>query len=103
MDKQEFIKIITEGDLDWENTPSKERFEIEVFANKYLRKSLDKHLQQLQQCPRSRERSLAITKLQESIMWLGQDLARLNTPNPYPDSMNTDNTKIEPTADKFKK
>ncbi|MEO1479682.1 MAG: hypothetical protein AAFV01_14005 [Bacteroidota bacterium] len=41
---------------------------------------------------RSRERSLAITKLQEAIMWLGMDLKAqreegLNTgPNPYPNS-----------------
>jgi len=54
---------------------------------------------------KSRERSLAITKLQESIMWLGMDLKAMNeegmgnTENPYPESYNADNDTIHPTAD----
>lgn len=53
----------------------------------------------------SRERSIAITKLQEAVMWLGMDLKSINdeTPgaaeNPYPSSKDPSNTKIEPTAD----
>ena len=35
----------------------------------------------------SRERSIAITKIQEAIMWLGMDLKDIGeTPNPYPHS-----------------
>jgi len=76
--------------------------EKEIIANKKLRVSLDKQLQELKGLNRSRERSLAITKLQEAIMWLGMDLKRLNEDNPYPDSYDPNNTKIAPTADGLK-
>ena len=79
-----------------------ELIEKEVIANKTLRKNLDGQLQNLKKCPASRERSLTITKLQEAIMWLGMDLKRLNEPNPYPNSKNPENLKIEPTADGLK-
>ncbi len=74
----------------------------EVVANKSLRKGLDAVLQNLKKCPKSRERSLATTKLQEAIMWLGMDLKRLNEPNPYPNSYNPENTIVEKTADDLK-
>ena len=74
-------------------------FEKNVKANKQLRVNLDAELQNLKNIPNSRERVLAITRLQEAIMWLGMDLKRLNTPNPYPNSYNPENTKIAPTAD----
>lgn len=73
-----------------------------VKANKQLRVNLDEELQKLKILPSSRERSLAITKLQETIMWLGMDLKRLNEPNPYPHSYDPSSTKIEPTADGMK-
>lgn len=76
-----------------------EQRDFEVIADKQLRKSLDAQLQELKQLVPSRERALAITKLQESIMWLGMDLKRLNEANPYPNSKDPSNTKIEPTAD----
>lgn len=50
----------------------------------------------------SRERSLAITKVQEAIMWLGMDLKAMNTPNPYPESYNPESPRMEPTADNLK-
>lgn len=74
----------------------------DVIANKDLRKNLDVNLQHLKGLPKSRERSLSITKLQESIMWLGMDLKRLNEPNPYPESYNPENTIIDKTADGLK-
>lgn len=74
----------------------------DVKANKLLRVGLDAQLQNLKGCHGSRERSLAITKVQEAIMWLGMDLKRLNEPNPYPNSYNPSNSKIEPTADGLK-
>ncbi len=74
----------------------------DVISNKDLRKNLDVNLQHLKGLPKSRERSISITKLQEAIMWLGMDLKRLNEPNPYPNSYNTDNAIIEPTADNLK-
>jgi len=53
--------------------------------------------------PTSRENSLAITKLQEGVMWLGMNLKRLGEANPYPSSKDeTTGTKIEPTADGLK-
>lgn len=88
-----------------------------VAATKSHRQSLDKVLQELrkdsdrdftgERAPdhpvrSSRERSLAITKIQEAIMWLGMDLKGLAEPNPYPESYNPQSAKIEPTADGLK-
>lgn len=50
----------------------------------------------------SGERSIAITKIQEAIMWLGMDLKALNEPNPYPNSYKPENQVIEQTADGLK-
>lgn len=74
----------------------------EVTADKQARKDLDGILQTLKALPQSRERALSITKLQESIMWLGMDLKRLNEPNPYPESYNPASREIAPTADGLK-
>lgn len=77
--------------------------EDEVMFNKDMRKQIDEILQMIKAAPASRERSLAITKLQEGIMWLGMDLKRLNEPNPYPSSKDpSTGSKIEPTADGLK-
>ena len=75
----------------------------EIVANKQLRKDLDEKIQQVKDLPASRERSLAITKLQEAVMWLGMDLKRLNEADPYPNSKdpNTGDV-IDPTADGLK-
>lgn len=79
--------------------------EAEIIADKELRRDTDAIIQRVKSLPPSRERSLAITKLQEGVMWLGMDLKRINetTPgsieNPYPNSKDPSNTKIEPTAD----
>ena len=74
----------------------------EVIENKQLRKDTDDIIQRIKSLPSSRERSLAITKLQEGVMWLGMDLKRLGAPNPYPNSKDPSNTNIEPTADNLK-
>lgn len=79
--------------------PSKET---EIIANKQLRKDLDAHLQTLNALPKSRERALSTTNLEQSIMWLGQDLKRLNAPNPYPHSKDPSNAIVDPTADGLK-
>jgi hypothetical protein len=76
--------------------------EKEIVENKQLRKDIDDIIQRIKSLPPSRERSLAITKLQEGVMWLGMDLKRLGTPNPYPNSKDPSNTNIEPTADNLK-
>ena len=78
------------------------RIEDEIIADKQLRKSIDAEIQQAKALPASRERSLAITKLQEAVMWLGMDLKRLNEPDPYPHSKDPGNTIIDQTADGLK-
>ena len=78
-------------------------YEKEVTGNKMLRKDIDATIQRVKTMPPSRERSLSITKLQEAVMWLGMDLKRLGTGNPYPSSKDpSTGTKIEPTADGLK-
>lgn len=78
--------------------------ETDIIANKELRRDIDAQIQKVKSLAPSRERSLAITKLQEAVMWLGMDLKRINEAtgnpeNPYPNSKDPSNTKIEPTAD----
>ena len=74
----------------------------EVPAIKQLRKDIDEIIQRVRSLDSCRETSLVITKLQEAVMWLGMDLKRLNQPNPYPESMNPESMRIEPTADGLK-
>jgi len=71
----------------------------EIKEDKILRQNLDASLQSLKQLPSSRERALAITKLQEAIMWLGMDLKRLGNPDPYPTSYDPSSPTVHPTAD----
>lgn len=91
----------------------------EVAQTKRHRRDLDEILERLkvdstrtpaeEQIARaSRERSLAITKLQEAIMWLGMDLKAMReegvngVSNPYPQSYNPESPTIEKTADGLK-
>lgn len=74
----------------------------EIKDDKTARKRLDENLQFLKAMPPSRERALAITKLQEAIMWLGMDLKRLGNPTPYPHSYDPDSPIVSPTADALK-
>lgn len=76
--------------------------ENEIIADKQLRKEIDEKIQVLSSLPKSRERALAITKLEEGVMWLGMDLKRLGEHNPYPNSKNPNNTIVDPTADGLK-
>lgn len=75
---------------------------VEVKNTKQLRKDIDEVLQCVKGLDQSRETSLAITKLQEAIMWLGMNLKRLGELDPYPESRNPDSQRIEPTADGIK-
>lgn len=45
-----------------------------VRQTKHCRQEIDKNIQLVKQLPASRETSLAITKLQEGVMWLGMNL-----------------------------
>lgn len=89
-----------------------------IADTKRLRQNLDACLQDLKTCSgrhpdgipgrSSRERSIAVTKIQEAIMWLGMDLKAMNEEgvagceNPYPQSYNPASPVIEPTADGLK-
>lgn len=99
-----------------ENTPESDAPDA-ISDTKQFRKDLDGVLQRLKlssihggpyPCRASRERSLAVTKIQEAIMWLGMDLKAINeespgaSPNPYPQSYNPESPVIEPTADGLK-
>lgn len=99
-----------------------------IEANKQFRKDIDAIIQRLRNDTeldtsvtgsdgkpvepigyrRSRERSLALTKLQEAVMWFGMDLKAIGeenpgyAANPYPNSKNPENTLIDKTADGLK-
>jgi hypothetical protein len=82
--------------------------ESEIASIKDYRHRIDIQIQQLKLWPPTRERSLAITKLQEAVMWLGMDLKRIGEANPgliadpYPHSKDSAVPTIEPTADGLK-
>lgn len=75
----------------------------EVVNTKQLRKDIDALIQKAKELEKSREVSLAITKLQEGVMWLGMHLKELGEANPYLSSKDpATGIKIEPTADGLK-
>lgn len=74
----------------------------EIVNTKQLRKDIDEIIQQVRELDSSRETSIVITKLQEAVMWLGMNLKRLGAINPYPNSRDTNNTIVDPTADNLK-
>lgn len=73
-----------------------------IISTKQRRVDLDAVLQAVKELPPSREASLAVTKIQEAIMWLGMNLKALAEPDPYPNSRDTTNTIVEKTADGLK-
>lgn len=103
MSKQTFKELeasnLFGSDLDIE----KQDTDYHIRLTKQYRKDLDAALQSIKSSRRqSRERSLAITKIQEGIMWLGMDLKELGAKNPYPTSYDPTTVKVEPTADGLK-
>ena len=73
--------------------------ENQIIISKQIRIDIDDILRRVDNMEVSRETSLVKTKLQEAIMWMGMNLKRLGNPNPYPNSRNTNNTKVDKTAD----
>jgi hypothetical protein len=69
---------------------------------KNLRVHLDCSLQNMKQLPLTDELHTASVRLKESIMWLGMELKRLGEDNPYPNSYDPENAKIDPTAQGLK-
>lgn len=74
----------------------------EVMETKAQRLDIDAIIQRVKAMPPSRERSLAITKLQEGVMWLGMELKRQGEANPYPNSKDPTSPVIDKTADGLK-
>lgn len=101
-DKGEKLRCVSKENGEPHFKLIESELESETKFDKQLRKDLDALLQKLQEADKSRERSIAITKLQEAIMWLGMDLKRLGTPNPYPESKNPESPVVHPTADGLK-
>ena len=58
----------------------------EIKKIKTCKVELDKALQNVRNLDSCRESSIAITKLQEAIMWLGMDLKRIDNSNTYPEN-----------------
>src|SRR5262245_23647813 len=87
--------------IEREMTGAEQR-EVWIIEDKELRKALDEQLQRLKSSWTSRNRALAITHLEDTIMRLGMDLKELGTENPYPNSYDPTNTKVDPTADGLK-
>lgn len=96
---------------------------LHVAASKQLRKEIDAVTQNLRRdsdpdftgfrdpdhpVRGSKERYIALIKLQEATMWLGMDLKAINeetpgaAPDPYPESRNPESPVVEPTADGVK-
>jgi len=87
--------------------PETNPIENEIRAIKQARVNIDQIIQTLRAMVNTPERSAAIMKLQEGVMWLGMDLKRIKDEtgigaNPYPESYNPDSPRIEPTADNLK-
>jgi hypothetical protein len=53
--------------------------ELEIGADMTVRGVIEIQLHIIQELPRSRERSKVATRLEEAVMWLNQDLKRLDT------------------------
>lgn len=76
----------------------------QVGRSKSWRVALDSILQEIKCNDRkSRERSLAITKIQEAIMWLGMDLKDINDGlSCYPEGYNPASPVVNPVSDGLK-
>lgn len=85
------------------STPPKPDKAAETATVKSFRQQLDATLQQMKAGGSTRERALAITKVQEAIMWLGMDLKRINDGvSCYPGSYDPKDPTIHAPADGLK-
>lgn len=82
--------------------------DLAIVKTKELRVQLDNALQQFSHYTdpinlrNSEAMPQARLRLKESIMWLGMILKELDVPTPYPNSYNSRNLTIDPTADGIK-
>jgi hypothetical protein len=73
--------------------------ENEIIISKQIRVDIDDIIRRVKNMPVSAESHMSLIKLQEAVMWMGMNLKRLGNPNPYPNSRNTNNEKVDKTAD----
>lgn len=74
-----------------------------ILIIKNYRRMLDEQLQSLKKFPPSREVALAITNLQQSIMWLGMELKELaGGQSCYAHGYDPSNAQVDPPADGVK-
>lgn len=71
----------------------------EIIMSKQIRVDVDDIIRRVKNMPISAESHMSLIKLQEAVMWMGMNLKRLGNPNPYPNSRNTNNEKVDKTAD----
>lgn len=71
----------------------------EIIMSKQIRVDVDDIIRRVTNMPISAETHMSLIKLQEAVMWMGMNLKRLGNPNPYPNSRNTNNEKVDKTAD----
>lgn len=72
-----------------------------ILQTKQIRMNLDMLVRDIEDLGKSRPASIAITNVEQAIMWLGKHLAELGAANPYPESKNPINDSVEPTADTY--
>lgn len=101
----DIFDFIMGNPADHEKLTEEQFNELEIKGNKQLRVYIQDVLNKVEELPRTRERSLVYTKLQEAKMWVGQDLMRLREKgifegkHPYPEGDNPSNTIIYPTVE----
>lgn len=104
----EYLEILEERakiekvNLDFYRSDRLRSSEDEISDTKLMRRFLDTALQKVKILKPTKSTAIAITKIQEGIMWLGMYLKELGTPDPYPTSKDNTNTTIHPTADDLK-
>lgn len=77
--------------------------ESEIVKTKQLRKDIDEILQRTKDLSSTRERSFAVMKLKEVIIWLGMHLETLNNSDSYSENKDPKSKNyVAPTADNLK-
>ena len=76
---------------------------LEISKIKQLRKDINNVIQRVKTLNDCKEVQICITNLQRAIMWLGMELKRIDSNNPYPNSKDTSTgTEIEDTCNNLK-
>lgn len=104
-DADKRLKFLITNKMKTTDFTTKETVDDMIKDVKQLRVNIDKNIQEVRDLEISvgiAEKTLALRKLQEAKMWLGQCLAELGAATPYPHADNPANARVEPTADTYK-